>query len=71
MQNSRVRKEKGISRLSNFNWRTWLSYLLIFSHQKENIEKFLTFCEAYGVKDRFSTPYLYQKQNVMSVSVSF
>ncbi|XP_068755541.1 calponin-1-like [Montipora capricornis] len=35
--------------------------------EKENIEKFITFCEAYGVKDRFSTPYLYQKQNVMAV----
>lgn len=35
--------------------------------EKENIEKFLTFCEQYGVKDRFSTPYLYQKQNVMAV----
>lgn len=41
----------------------------LFFHQKENIEKFLTFCETYGVKDRFSTPYLYQKQNLMAVSV--
>ena len=40
----------------------------LLSQQKENIEKFITFCEAYGVKDRFSTPYLYQKQNVMAVS---
>ena len=39
-----------------------------FFHQKENIEKFLTFCETYGVRDRFSTPYLYQKQNIMAVS---
>ena len=38
-----------------------------FFSQKENIEKFLKFCEDYGVKDRFSTPYLYQKQNVMAV----
>lgn len=35
--------------------------------EKENIEKFLTFCETYGVRDRFSTPYLYQKQNIMAV----
>ncbi|CAH3121202.1 unnamed protein product [Pocillopora meandrina] len=35
--------------------------------EKENIEKFLSFCEQYGVKDHFSTPYLYQKQNVMAV----
>ena len=40
---------------------------MTFFKQKENIEKFLKFCESYGVVDRFSTPYLYQKQNVMAV----
>ncbi|KAJ7363682.1 Calponin-3 [Desmophyllum pertusum] len=40
--------------------------------EKENIEKFLNFCKAYGVKDTdcFSTPALYQKQNVMAAVIT-
>lgn len=35
--------------------------------EKENVEKFLKFCESYGLAEHFSTPSLCQKQNVMSV----
>lgn len=52
-------KVNDLSKVTNPAMRT--------NKEKENIEKFLKFCESYGVVDRFSTPYLYQKQNIMAV----